>query len=139
MHTIMNLIQDYLKVAENGIQVMKESFGVANLLRGRRENLIPARGMIQGNVTFQFSFHGIGCALMFEECAVDFDFDESGNCAGFDAWRLWQFAKSRSGYYGILENQDLILRELRKLEDVGQLVKACKLPNSHMYQLKMNK
>ncbi len=42
----------------------------------------------------EYQFHGIGCR--FTETSgieVDFDFTPSGGANGFDAWRLWQFAK----------------------------------------------
>jgi len=133
--TIIDLIHDYMRAAEDGIREMKRSFGATNLLRARRENLLPTQGTAQGKATLKFSFHGVGCAVTTEHYVVDFDFDENGECAGFDAWRLWQFAKSRTGYYGSIESQDAITSSLEDLKKSGRVGKAGKLPNPEMYRL----
>jgi hypothetical protein len=85
---------------------------------------------------FKFSFHGVGCLFTSDQFSVDVDFDEHGTCAGFDAWRLWQFAKSQRGRYGQLENQEVIQRNLVELEAAGGVAKTGKLPNPEMLQLK---
>jgi hypothetical protein len=134
--TIVDLVHDYLRAAEDGIREMKRASGVSNLPQARREKLIPAQGSVEGQVSFLFSFHGVGCAITFEHYRVDFDFDEDGECAGFDAWKLWQFAKSRGGHYGPIENRDVLMRSLQELEDTGQVQKTGRLPNPEMYRLR---
>lgn len=133
---IVILIEDYLRATESCVQETQRFFEVPNLLRARRENRIPAQGSIEGKARFKFSFHGVGCSFASDQFSVDVDFDECGACAGFDAWRLWQFAKSQPGRYGQLENQDIIRRNLVALETAGRVVRTGKLPNPEMLLLK---
>lgn len=38
--------------------------------------------------------HGFGIELIFDDLTIDFDWGDSGEPDGFDAWRLWNFVRA---------------------------------------------
>ncbi|MDL2275966.1 hypothetical protein LJC22_07565 [Desulfosarcina sp. OttesenSCG-928-G10] len=87
---LLLLINDYLFQSKRAVSFLKDNFGKINLLRSVRKGEIPKDGMIK---TIEYSFHGVGCIVFFDDCFIDFDFGPNGRFDGFDAWRLFDFAK----------------------------------------------
>jgi len=64
----------------------------------------PASPKLDG---LMFRKHGYGCFVKGPTWAVDFDFGDTGQIDGFDAWRLAQFAGDKLAQYGFESPEDL--------------------------------
>src|SRR5262249_28130399 len=64
--------------------------------------------------------HGFGCSVDGPEWGVDFDFGASGQIDGFDAWRLYDFARQRLSEYGFSSEKE-IESAVRSAADAGDL------------------
>ena len=90
MASIHELIAAYQSHTAKIVCRLREHFEIDNLLAGVRSNAIPKAG----NLTeLRFEFHGVGCRGELEGLEADFDFGPKDRIDGFDAWRLYQFAK----------------------------------------------
>lgn len=66
---------------------------------------IPGRGELRLGV--RYFKHGYGVTVGSSSVVVDFDFGQSGQIDGFDAWRLWRFAEDNSDKFGFVEQEEL--------------------------------
>jgi len=64
--------------------------------------------------------HGFGCSVDGPEWGVDFDFGASGQIDGFDAWRLYDFARRRLSDYEFSSEQE-IKSAVRLAAEAGDL------------------
>ena len=85
-----DLIADYLQKVEHCLALFEAEFGRRDLIRAWREGILPPTGELADGV--EYHMHGVGCAVEYSDYDVDFDFATRDE-AGFDAWRLWMFAK----------------------------------------------
>jgi hypothetical protein len=69
---------------------------------------------------FQAYKHGFGCSVDGPEWGVDFDFGESGQIDGFDAWRLYDFARRRLREYEFSSEEE-IKSAVRLAAEAGEL------------------
>lgn len=53
------------------------------------------------------------------DTSVDFDFGHDGRTDGFDAWRLWRFAKQFPNRYGTWQELDVVEQALQDLIERG--------------------
>lgn len=90
MMTIVDLITDYLSAVEKCLALFDQKFGRRDLVRARRERVIPQSGKLSDDIEYQM--HGFGCAVEYADHDVDFDFANQHE-VGVDAWRLWRYAK----------------------------------------------
>lgn len=133
MQNLEILITHYIDKAEACALALKEHCGGMHPVRAWREGKISAQGEIDRPGKCCFLMHGIGCLFTADQWAVDVDFNARGECGGFDAWRLAQFAKSLS-----LDAQWPLSRiesEVRALTDAGLLLPVSDLPCKHLLQL----
>jgi hypothetical protein len=133
MQNLESLITAYLTKAELCSFALREHCCGMHPVRAWRERKITAQGQLEHPEQCNYSMHGIGCQFTAEKWAVDVDFDASGNCGGFDAWRLAQFARSLS-----VETQWPLSRiesEVRSALEKGILLAVADLPCNHLVQL----
>lgn len=80
------------------------------------------QGYIPGRPRIIYRFHGIGLRLRIGQRRIDFDFGHGGRTDGFDAWRLWLFAKDRPAQFPEFQDRESIeaaLAEARKAGEIG--------------------
>lgn len=133
MQSIEKLINKYLEKANACASAMNAYCDGIHPIRAYRERKISAKGDIEKPVQLKYSIHGVGCHFSFNDCEVDVDFDLNGECAGFDAWRLWLYAKSLS-----IEAQWPLQRiemEMSKLLKLGTIQPVTDLPCGHLFKL----
>src|SRR5689334_16822660 len=90
------LIRDYQQAVQMVVSALKMRFGREDLLTAHHQGQIPKEGTV-GAVAF--TFHGVGCRGTLGTIEVDFDFGPDGRTDGFDAWRLWDFARQSPAKY----------------------------------------
>nr|WP_143066881.1 hypothetical protein [Sphingobium sp. YR768] len=79
-----------MEAVEEALALFNNRFGRRDIIKSWREGVIPESGQIRQGVAYQM--HGIGCWVDISGEEMDFDFAYS-NDIGFDAWRLWSYAK----------------------------------------------
>ncbi|HZF50866.1 MAG TPA: hypothetical protein VE093_19535 [Polyangiaceae bacterium] len=112
------LIDEYQAAVRRVVSTLRAGFGRDDLLRARRTGVIPKDGVISG---IEFSFHGIGCRAIVDDVEVDFDFGLDGRADGFDAWRLWLFARQKPKKYPQFQRQEDIKAALERLARSGEI------------------
>lgn len=85
-----NLIAEYLEAVEKCLTLFEAKFGRRDLIRAWREGDLSPSGVLTDGVNYHL--HGVGCVVEYQDFDVDFDF-ATRDKVGFDAWRLWMFAK----------------------------------------------
>ncbi|WP_421694513.1 DUF6896 domain-containing protein [Aestuariivirga sp.] len=93
---IRELILDYLTAVERCLALFEKKFGRKDLIRAWREGVIPQTGKLADGVLYQI--HGFGCGVEYTDHDIDFEFANQHE-VGFDAWRLWRYAKQFSHLY----------------------------------------
>jgi hypothetical protein len=68
-------------------------------------NGVKGRGPLPNGFTYHK--HGYGCAVDGPAWGVDFDFGDAGQIDGFDAWRLFDFARERLAEYGFESEKEI--------------------------------
>ena len=106
---ILPLIEAYQSHVAEACQLFRSKLGVTgNILAAWRripfddydsddKPSIPGSGTLDANRNITYSFHGIGCRVMFGSLDVDFDFGPRGRHDGFDSWLGHGSADSFSG------------------------------------------
>ena len=94
---LQKVIDDYLSKVEQGVSLFKKQLGDKHPLQAWGNKDIPQRGKLSDAI--EYEFHGIGCALIFSDCEVDFDFGPDDRVDGFDLWRLTQYLLSCPNKY----------------------------------------
>jgi hypothetical protein len=118
MRTIIQLIYDYTTMTKAAAVQLQREFGVENLLQAWMHRQVPQRGILSDGSAYQF--HGIGCCIeRTDGLDVDFDFGPGGRADGFDAWRLWQFAKQFPTQYPDFQQREHVEKALSGLADEG--------------------
>jgi hypothetical protein len=126
-----NLIADYLSLVEAGTALLEKKLGFRNILRLWRTSQITRCGNITADI--EYELHGIGCAIYFPNESVDFDYGPDDRIDGFDAWRLYIFAKDRPEKYQKFCDQEVIENELREYIKNNKITK---MPHpSNLYSL----
>jgi hypothetical protein len=133
MEDIQALIFDYLNKASACVVALKAHANGTHPIRAWRDRKIEATGEVLTPDVTQYSMHGIGCLFETMHWSVDVDLNAQGECGGFDAWRLWQFAKSLS----LGEQVPLALIESRisDLQMSGVVRPSTEPPCLHLFQL----
>lgn len=90
--SLKTVINDYLNKVEDGVSLLKNQTGGEHPLKAWGNKKIPQAGKLSDHI--EYEFHGIGCALIFTDCEVDFDFGPEDRIDGFDLWRLNQYLSS---------------------------------------------
>jgi hypothetical protein len=103
---LSKLIKDYQgRVAES--MAMLEAVGI----RRPDTNTAWASSHDPGRISlprgFSFHKHGFGCSVHGPDWGVDFDFGAEGQLGGFDAWRLFDFARRRLPEYGFTSEKEI--------------------------------
>ena len=122
---IENLVEDIMSLDA----CFKTLFQVDGVLRAVRKKVIPKEGQI-GNI--QYYFHGIGCRVTFPNKTVNFDYSPASICGGFSTYDLLLYLRSQ----GLSVSEEEIKRELKKLEDTGDVFFPKISPNPNLYYLK---
>ena len=128
------LISSYLESANKYLELLKNEFGIENPLRAVIEKRIAREGVF-GN-GFRYNVHGIGVRITIdnenEDDVIDIELD-SGGIAGFDAWRLYSFARIQEGYENLTE--DIVENHLQNLANQGLICRNENKLLSHLYVL----
>jgi len=117
---LLKLIHEYqAKVLEAASLFEKyKSVSQTKLMRARFEGL-PTDGFLDPEKTIEYYFHGIGCCVTFSNVRVDWDFGHNGRIDGFDAWRLWIFAKEGTDSFPELKQKEVLDKVFKEAETQG--------------------
>ncbi|MDC1162098.1 hypothetical protein OAT18_01515 [Tenacibaculum sp.] len=98
---IIELIKDFTNTVDKGVQILKDKYGVSDLLEGWHSGLYEQTGKLKDLGIEFYAFHGCGLALHFRNKKVDFDFAyvPEQRHDGFDLWRLHGFAQGQPKKY----------------------------------------
>jgi hypothetical protein len=118
---IEQVISEYLQQVEKSLTLFEGRFGRRDLVRAWRESIIPQEGDLAEGI--EFRMHGFGCAVEFPDYDVDFDF-VSLDQVGFDAWRLWLFAKQFPHRYPQYQDREAIVDALAERLDAGAITRV---------------
>ena len=133
METERKLIGDYQTAVQTVVAALRAGFGCNDLLSARRRGKIPKDGMISG---VEFSFHGVGCRGIVDGIEVDFDFGPDERTDGFDAWRLWGFAKQKPAIYPQFRQLEDVESALGMLGREGEIECPRTAPSPHLWYLR---
>lgn len=120
--SISNLIDDYLAAVEECLVRFQRTFGRRDILRAWREGALPTTGKLAGEQ--QYQMHGVGCQVSGQDQVVDFDFVNGEGDVGFDAWRLWLFAKQFPERYPDLSSRTEVEDAVSAYLTAGKVVPA---------------
>ncbi|MEM7475342.1 MAG: hypothetical protein AAF483_10150 [Planctomycetota bacterium] len=142
---IQPLIEAYQTHVAEACELFRTNLGVTgNILSAWKRHLIsidlPAddrpplagRGVLDSDRSITYSFHGIGCRVMFGTLDVDFDFGPHGRHDGFDAWRLHRYAQSSKRFRNSFDQQ-MIQNELDAMELEHLIAHMDGSLGSHLY------
>lgn len=118
---IEQVIAEYLQQVEKCLSLFESKFGRRDLVRAWRERAIPQAAELAEGI--EYHMHGVGCAVEFSDYDVDFDF-ASPDQAGFDAWRLWLFAKQFPERYPEYQDREVVESALNRLIEAGAIARA---------------
>ncbi|WP_372501208.1 hypothetical protein P7L66_05955 (plasmid) [Tistrella mobilis] len=93
---MMGLIVNYLSEVEECLILFEKKFGRRDLVRAWRCGAISQKGLLTNDIVY--CMHGVGCVVEYPDHEVDFDFANQDE-VGFDAWRLWRYAKQFPNLY----------------------------------------
>lgn len=133
METVRELIREYLGAVHKAVSELRAGFGRNDLLRARHSGGIPKDGVING---VEFSFHGVGCWAVVDGVDVNFDFGPDNRADGFDAWRLWQFAREKPAAYPQFQELKQVEKALKMLACSGEIECPEADPSPHLFYLK---
>ncbi len=125
---ITRLIYEYQLAANSKLEQMKNQFSILNPVRAVIEKKIPRTGTLKDGTVYRV--HGIGVSFESKGTSVDVDLDQKGSYAGFDAWRLFSFAKENG--YGALTS-DYIEQAIYSMVQRGLVRKQDEQMISHLY------
>lgn len=116
--SMIQLIHDYTTMTKAAAAQLRRELGSQDLLQAWQQRQVPQRGSLSDGSAYQF--HGIGCSIeRADDIDLDFDFGPGGRADGFDAWRLWRFAKQFPGKYPDLQQRNAVEKALQVLVDQG--------------------
>lgn len=128
-----DLMRDYISAVSAAILALRNEFKCHDLLTAWHSKQIPQRGKLIDGTSFQF--HGIGCVVeRIDGTDINFDFGDD-QIVGFDAWRLWLFAKQCPDLYPNWQNKGAVEKMVTKLLELG-LVRAGQLGDKLLYSQK---
>lgn len=118
MMSMAELIRDYTTMTKAAAAQLQRELAVENVFEAWQQRQVQQRGSLSDGSAYQF--HGIGCVIeRTDDIDLDFDFGAGGRADGFDAWRLWRFAKQFPAKYPDLQQRDQVEIALRALADKG--------------------
>lgn len=133
MRAEIMLINEYQVTVQRVVSALRAGFDRDDLLTARRRGEIPKSGVISG---IEFSFHGVGCLGTVDGVEVDFDFGPNGRSDGFDAWRLWNFAKQKPTTYPQFQQREDVETALEMLAHSGDIDCPRTSPSPHLWYLR---
>ena len=107
-----------------------------SLMFWRRAGL-PIRGFLDSGRTVGYYFHGNGCRVSLPGWEVDWDFGHDGRLDGFDAWRLWQFAKDGTDQFPEFERKETLEDVFREALARGVIHRPFKHLRDDLYYLRI--
>jgi len=118
---LRTLIESYLTAANAELLVARSELQTDELLRAWKSGEIPAIGYL--STGRKFRFHGLGCRFTEGGDAVDLEIELTRNSevAGFDAWRLFHFARQFESNENTFET---LTSELQQLHCTGELTRS---------------
>lgn len=124
----IGVVRDFWCLSRAFVSEIQGQYGSRNILRARREGVIPSRGVLAKSGA-KFRFHGVGCEVReVSGRTVDFDLAQDGETILFDAWRLQQFASTD-------DTDEVLEAVLLECESRGALVRSGENPSPNMYMV----
>jgi hypothetical protein len=111
--------------------------GCKNVLRAANVGEFPREGKFHGFGGGEYYIHGCGCRVIAKELEIDFDFDASGDISGFDAWKLYDYARNHAEAYGWVTTRDKF-EILIKLQIKSGSLKNAPPPASNLLYWKLS-
>lgn len=133
MKVLIKVIVDYLELANEAVEMLRQATGECLLVNAWRNGIIEKSGTVN-EITYEF--HGAGVYLEKKDnWSVEIDFLPGEQLGGFDSWRLWQMIKNNFDKYPGLFTHDDVRVGLQQLLAEGSIVET---PNSNLYQLNIH-
>lgn len=129
---IQNLISNYLGLAHQVANELRQSLGVEWLLRSVNSGVVPRKGHSKSFGGGEYFFHGIGCRFLAAELELDFDFGPDEALVGADPWKLYNFAADHGEVYPWLPDRESFRREIERMVSRGQLHYCGCEPATHL-------
>lgn len=133
MGDVRDLIQRYQEAVDGIVSALRHAFKEWDLLGAQRRGEIPREGTLG---ELEYWFHGVGCRAIANGTEVDFDFGPDGRTDGFDAWRLWTFARQNAARYPKLQRREDVEAALACLEASGEIERPRSAPSPHLWYLR---
>lgn len=130
--TITEFILDFQQSIKTVSEIFYSHYNRKDLLSAWHDGTIPKQGANLGKID-DYSFHGSGLYARIGKVEVDFDFGLNERIDGFDAWRLWHFARLKKETYPYFQEEDKIQSELDMLVREKKIVKPGEYPGRTNY------
>ncbi|MBD9597771.1 hypothetical protein IB270_33645 [Ensifer sp. ENS05] len=131
MSELLILARNYLAEVEGCLELFEGKFGRRDIIKAWREGTLEREGLLNDTIAYQL--HGRGCQVEFADHDVDFDFMDWDGTVGFDAWKLWTYARQFPERYPKLTSNADVEQELQLSIKAGE-IKAV-FPDGRYYQL----
>lgn len=128
---LLPIVRQYLRMAEDAVSSLRNEYQSSNVLAARRDGIVPKSGVLRDG--WSFNFHGVGCRFEKGASAIDVDFGPGGRSDGFDAWRIWRFARESLGMRDV--ELATIEAEFASLQTNGSVIAPNWDPSPHLYYL----
>lgn len=129
---VIEAIKEYQGYVAKGNSLLVDKYDLeVSPFKAFKRKLISKSGILDLEKNISYSFHGVGCSVIFGETKVDFDYGPNQRIDGFDFWRLYEFIKTSNKSYNHLL---LTLEEnFKNLEHKGIIECPEWLPSKHLY------
>ncbi len=128
--TLDILINDFISMVESSTRIFELKFGTRDIRRLWRTNAIKRRGRVTRGAKYEL--HGIGCRINLSTGSVDFDYGPNGEINGFDAWRLYNFARERPSKHRKYCDEETIKKELKEYIELKKIKKMSGISNLYV-------
>jgi len=130
---LANMIEQFRSAQDRGVSFVAEVLGPVAGVRLPSSNrewvrICEESGLhrIREINGIKIYAHGFGIELISKDMTIDFDWGDSGEPDGFDAWRLWNFLRRNHGTDERVTHADVRLW-LEEAHDKGELTRDTSL------------
>lgn len=120
MSDLITVIREYRKEVDHGLVLFEQQVGRRDLIAAWREGLLEKSGLLKDGT--EYELHGVGCSLFFNGHEVDFDFSVGERSDGFDAWKLWRYAKQFPDRFPRYQRKSEVEKDFGELVSNGMIV-----------------
>lgn len=126
---LSHFINQYVSYVAAIDEYFRLTYKVDDVLRAVRISIIPKQGEINLYGTGKYSFHGIGCAVVWDTHSINYDYCPPRIAGGFSEYDLMDFIRSIGDKLEVEE----VNSHLQNLERQGLIVKGDFEPKRNLY------